>query len=64
MLPLKYQHRSQPHGALARPSDVDPNALGLLQHLVASGRVPRDECALALAAQILDLVWVFVRKGG
>jgi hypothetical protein len=64
VLLLKDQHGPQPHGALARATDVDTDTLRLLQHLVPAWRVPRDECALALATQVLDLARVLLGQSG
>ena len=58
MLLLENQHRPQPDGLLPTAPNIDAHALGLLQHLVPTRRVPRDERALTLAAQVVDLAGV------
>lgn len=63
MMSLEDQHRSQPDGPFARPTDVDPDPFHLLEDLIATRRVPRDEGALALTAKVLDLVREFLSQG-
>jgi len=60
MLLLEDQHRPQPYRLRTRATNVDTNSLRLLQHLVPSWGVPRNKRALALAAQVLDLVGVLL----
>ena len=58
VLPLENQHRPQTHSSRARATDIDTNTFGLLQHLIPTRAVPRDESALALATEIKDLFGV------
>lgn len=62
MLLLEDQHRPETDSSRARATEVDANALGLLQHLVSARAVPRDEGALALATQIHNLLGVLLGK--
>lgn len=55
---LEHQHGPQSHGTLARSADVDTHFLALLQNGVSLRAVPRNERALALASEILDLARV------
>ena len=59
---LEDQHRPEPDSPLATPTNVDSLALGLAQDLVPTRRIPGNECALAFAAQILDLLGVLLRE--
>ena len=56
MLLLEDQHGPQADGLGTRSTDVDTEGLRILQDLVTSGRVPGDECTLALATEVLDLL--------
>ena len=62
MLLLEDQHRPEAHSVGTRATDVDADCLGLLQNLVALGRIPGDESTLALATEVLDLLRVFGSK--
>lgn len=58
MLLLEDQHGPEADGLSTGATDVDADALGLLENLVAARRVPGDEGALALAAEVLKLLRV------
>lgn len=58
MVLLERQHRTQTHGAGSATTNVDAKLLGLCQKLVALGVVEGDKGALALAAQVLELLRV------
>lgn len=58
MVLLEDEHGPQADGGDTATADVDADALGALEHLVAAGAVPGDEGALALTTEVLDLVGV------
>lgn len=58
MLLLEDQHGPEADGLGTGATDVDTDALGLLEDLVAARRVPGDEGALALATEVLELLRV------
>lgn len=57
---LEGQHRTQTHGAGATAANVDAKLLGLGEELVALGVVKGDESALALAAEVLEVLGVLL----
>jgi len=57
---LEDQHRSQPHRSLTRTTNINTHTLRLLQKLISSRTIKRNECSLSLASQILELAWVFL----
>ena len=59
---LENQHGPEPDGCLARAADVDALRLYLPQEVVAVWGVPRNESALALSAEVEDLVGVLSRQ--
>lgn len=56
VLLLEDQHGPEADSLRARATDVDAEALGLLEELVAARRVPGDEGALALATKVLEVL--------
>ena len=62
MLLLEDEHGSEADSLGTRATDVDADALRVLQDLVTSGRVPRDEGTLALATEVLNLLGEFGGK--
>jgi len=60
----EHQHRPQSHRSLSTAAHIDSDTLHQLQKLIPSWTIPRDECALAFTAQILDFAGVFLRKAG
>ena len=59
---LEDQHGPQPHSRLATATDIDADALRLLQHLVAPGAIKRNERALSLATQVNNLARELLRQ--
>jgi len=53
---LEDQHGPEADSLGTRATDVDAVRLGLLQELVALGRVPGDKGTLALATEVLNLL--------
>lgn len=60
MVLLERQHGAQTHGARTAAANVDAKLLCLCEELVALGVVKGDEGALALAAQVLEVLGVFL----
>jgi hypothetical protein len=56
VLLLEDEHGPEADGLGTRATDVDADALRVLQDLVTSGRVPGDESTLALATEVLNLL--------
>jgi hypothetical protein len=56
VLLLEDQHGPEANSLGTRATNVDADGLGLLQDLVTLGRVPGNECTLALATEVLDLL--------
>ncbi|KUI60105.1 hypothetical protein VP1G_11164 [Cytospora mali] len=62
VLLLERQHGPETHGASTGSTNVDTEALGLLDELVALGVVERDERSLTLATEVGELAWVLLAQ--
>lgn len=62
MMPLKHQHRPQPHSPLAASPHNHPHPLRLLQKRIPLRTIERQKRALALPAQVQDLLRIPLRQ--
>ncbi len=62
MLSLKDQHRPQPDRPLPAAADINTHPLRSFQEIVPARTIPRQKRALALSAQVLDLVRILLRQ--
>lgn len=62
MVFLENQHRSEANGSLARTSDVDTDALGLLEDLISAVAVKGKESSLSFTSQVLDFSRILLGK--